>query len=119
VLTSFESSTDYLDWVPGVHGLIISFEDFKGRVYYAHYLPGECLERIFLDIQRLVLPVTKKITLSLPAAFAGVFNPENARTSESSICPTTRNNPREYTLQIRTPDVVTENNWTKEHTVER
>ena len=39
LITSFEMTRDVMDWELGVHGLLISFEDHKGVVYAAHYLP--------------------------------------------------------------------------------
>ena len=43
-MTSFETCLDYLDWEPDVHGILMSFEDFKGVVYGGYYLPNVSIE---------------------------------------------------------------------------
>ena len=39
VIVSYETARDSLDWEIGVHGMLISFEDYKGVVYNAMYFP--------------------------------------------------------------------------------
>ena len=39
VIVSYETARDPMDWEMGVHGMLISFEDYKGVVYGAEYLP--------------------------------------------------------------------------------
>jgi uncharacterized protein (TIGR00296 family) len=39
VIVSYETARDPMDWEMGVHGMLISFEDYKGVVYSAEYLP--------------------------------------------------------------------------------
>ena len=38
-VTCMEAARDMLDWELGVHGIIISFQDFKGVCYAESYLP--------------------------------------------------------------------------------
>lgn len=39
VVTSFESALDWTDWQIGMHGIIISFEDYRGNIFSDSYLP--------------------------------------------------------------------------------
>lgn len=40
VVTCMEAARDMTDWELGVHGILVSFEDHKGKTYGESYLPG-------------------------------------------------------------------------------